>query len=278
MKRCRFEWVACGSCRHPEYMTNRKASLCPVNFPSYVGIIRHPDAGVMLFDTGYDPAFIEATHPFPERFYRWATPLTKGDTVIDALSARGLEAGDVTAIILSHFHGDHVAALHHFPHARIYCAKNGLGHLRGRSRFALTRQGMLPALIPAYIATRAHYFESCAPVMLPPAFSPFSHGADLLGDGSLLALELPGHCPGHWGLVLRNANDRYVFLLGDAVWSISAVEQQSPPPAITTAWLGNTASYRKTLASLHECFGTNRELVMLPSHCSQAARRVAESE
>lgn len=276
MKRCEFHWVACGSCRHPAYMTNRSASLCPADFPSHTGILRHPDAGVILFDTGYDPAFLKATQPFPELLYRWVTPVTLGDNIIDALAARGLKPDDVQGIVLSHFHGDHVAGLHHFPNARIFCSQAGLMQLRKQGRFALTRQGMLAGLVPQNIEKRARFFESLPPAALPSAFSPFTNAVDLLGDGALLAVELPGHCPGHWGLAMRDTHDRYIFLLADAVWSIGAIEQLTPPPRFTTAWLGNTTAYRRTLNALHRLHLHNPTLPLLPSHCIQAAQLLTE--
>ncbi|MCH2547109.1 MAG: MBL fold metallo-hydrolase [Alphaproteobacteria bacterium] len=273
MKRCSFEWIVCGTCHHPAYMTNRKASLCPVDFPSFVGIIRHPSAGIILFDTGYDAAFFKATNRFPEKLYRLATPVSLGENIVDALAARAIKPDDVTAVILSHFHGDHVAGLHCFPNAAIYCSHAGLHHLQGKSRFTLSRQGMLTALVPTDIHARAKFFESAPAIALPTAYAPFDRATDLLGDGSLLAVELPGHCPGHWGLALRQENDRHLFLIGDAVWSMGAIEQLIPPPRITTAWLGNTKRYRQTLSALNDCHRTNPDLLMLPSHCPQAAQR-----
>lgn len=59
MIRVGFRWLERGSCRHPQAMTIRGGSLCAVDFPALVGVIDHPDRGLFLFDTGYDPAFID---------------------------------------------------------------------------------------------------------------------------------------------------------------------------------------------------------------------------
>jgi len=56
-------------------MVIKGGSLCSVDFPALVGVIEHPSRGIFLFDTGYDPAFNDATKPFPERLYRWTTIL-----------------------------------------------------------------------------------------------------------------------------------------------------------------------------------------------------------
>ena len=75
MKRCGLRILEAGSCRHPEAVVRRGASFALADFPALVGVIAHPEAGVILFDTGYDPAFLAATRPFPERLYRLTTPV-----------------------------------------------------------------------------------------------------------------------------------------------------------------------------------------------------------
>ena len=271
MKRCTLHWVACGSCSHPEFMTQKSASLCPTDFPSHVAIICHPDHGVILFDTGYDPEFLKVTRTFPECLYRWTTPITLGDSVAEKLLQMGFSCDDVSAVVISHFHGDHVSGLHHFPNARIFCSKMGLDMVRKGNRFTRICKGLLSSLVPVNIEERSKYFEDFAPVILPSVFSPFTIATDLLGDGSLLAIELPGHCAGHWGMALRTQGDRYIILVADAVWNISAIEKRLPPPRITTAFLGNTNKYRETLSSLHDLYKAQRDVILLPSHCKTSA-------
>ena len=278
LKRTALEVVACGHCRHPAAMTMRGASWRVVDFPALVGVIRHPDAGLILFDTGYDPAFLAATRAFPERLYRLATPmhLAPGQSAVEQLAARGIAADDVRHVVISHFHGDHVAGLHNFPNARLHCARAGVRDLRARGRFGGARRGLLPALIPDRIDDAA-FFEDAPAVDLPDAFRPFERGADLLGDGSLIAVALPGHCPGHWGLALRRADDRPAVMGADAAWSIAAIERDAPPPAPVARLLGDAAAGRCTLHALHRLHRERPDTVLLPSHCPLAAERAGLS-
>lgn len=271
MKRCRVHILRAGECSHPAVMTRRDAGLGPIVFPALAALIVHPDEGPMLFDTGYDPAFFSATHPFPERLYRWATPvkLEPGDAVADQLPHFGFAPEDIRAIVVSHFHGDHVAGLARFPHARIFCARAGLSQVHRQGRFARVRQGVLAALAPADIDARAIFFEDRPRVALGPDLAPFDAGMDLLGDGSLLTVNLPGHCPGHWGLLVRQTDDRTRFLIADAAWSSGAVRDNMPPPRLTTALLGETATYRRTLNSLHRLGQGNPDILITPSHCGE---------
>jgi glyoxylase-like metal-dependent hydrolase (beta-lactamase superfamily II) len=266
-----------GSCRHPQVMTLRGGSFLPVDYHAVAMLLIHPEEGPILFDTGYDPAFLMATKPFPERFYRLVTPvdMPAGADAASQCRALGHQPEDVRHVILSHFHGDHVAGLHAFPNAAIHCARAGLLDLRRHNRLAATRRGLLPSLLPADIEQRARFFEDAAQVPLPHNFQPFDGGADILGDGSLLAVELPGHCPGHWGLALRDARWGSHLLVADAAWSLQAIRENRPPPALSTGWLGHTGKARKTLDTLHRLHARNPEMRLTPCHCPE---RAAEAE
>lgn len=271
MTRCRVHILRAGACSHPEVMTRRDGSLKPAVFPALAALIVHPVEGAILFDTGYDPAFFEATNTFPEILYRWMTPidLPPGETVAEQLPGFGVRPEDVTAVIVSHFHGDHVAGLKRFPNARIFCARAGLDQVRKPGRFARVRQGVLADLAPADIDARAVFFEDRPRLPLGPELSPFEAGADLLGDGALLAVQLPGHCPGHWGLVVRQDDGQTRFLIADAAWSSGAVRDNVPPPRLTTALLGQTGPWRDTLTALNRLWDRNPELLLTPSHCGE---------
>lgn len=271
MRRTSLAMAECGRCRQFHALTMAGAPWRIVDFPSLVGIINHPSEGLVLFDTGYDPAFLDATRPFPERLYRWATPVTlpDGQSAVERLAAMGHSPDDVRHVILSHFHGDHASGLRRFPNARLHCARAGLTDMRARSRLDRTRHGLLAALIPERIE-RARFFEDQARVALPSVFAPFEHGADPLGDGSLIAVELPGHCPGHWGLALNLDNGRHALLVADAAWSLNAIEREAPLPRFTAGLLGDPQAARTTLRMLHGMRGRN-ELALLPSHCRRAS-------
>lgn len=273
MRRCEIHFVQAGYCRHCEAMAIRGGSLRAVVFPALAGLLIHPSIGPVLFDTGYDPAFFNATAPFPQRFYRWATPpVILAETILAAQLGRfGVRAEDVRFVILSHFHADHVAGLGQFPRARIICAQAGLDAARRGSAFSALRQGVLRALIPRDIDDRVRFFEDCGRVALPGAFAPFVDGADLFGDGSCIAVALPGHAPGHFGLAACGADGRMNFLVADAAWSSRAIRENRPPPRLTTMLLGRTVPYRETLAKLHL---VSAEVLMTPSHCRERAAAI----
>ena len=265
-----------GSCRHPQCMTISGGSLRPTDYAALPVLIDHPRAGPMLFDTGYDPAFFTATQPFPERFYRWLTPATlaPGQDVASQCRALGLRPADIRHVILSHLHADHMAGLHAFPNAQVHCAAVGYHAATASSRWGGVRQGILRALFPDDLTQRLSVFEEGRSIALPGALAPFTQGVDLLGDGSVIAIELPGHSAGHWGLLLADAAHGWHFLIGDAAWSLEAVRENRPAPAITTAFLGQTQRVRATLAMLHQLHLASPNLRITPYHCPERAAEV----
>lgn len=273
MRQVKTETLVTGQCRHPEASTMRGSSWRAVDFPATAMLIQHPGEGPILFDTGYDPAFMAATEPFPERLYRWTTPvdMASGQDAASQCRARGVDPADVRHLILSHFHADHIAGTHAFPNAAIYCARAGLDEAGRGGRLAATRRGILRALLPPDFAARARFFEEASRVPLPADLYPFTDGADVLGDGSLIAVELPGHCPGHWGLVLNDARHGHHFLVADAAWSLEAIRRNAPPPAITSAFLGHVGRARATLSQLHDLHRRNPDVRLTPCHCRERA-------
>ena len=262
-----------GSCRAAEAMTIAGGAWRMADIPAVAMLIFHPEQGAILFDTGYDAAFLAATQRFPERLYRWAAPVNipAGSDAASQCLARGIEPGDVRHVVLSHFHGDHIAGLHRFPNAAIHCARAGLEDARRGGRFSGTRRGILSTLIPPDITARARYFEDRRIVNLPPELAPFADGMDVLGDGSLIAMELPGHCPGHWGLLIDDGRWGRHFLVGDAAWSLAAIRRNAPPPAFTSQMLGDTRLVRQTLNALHLLHRNNPGIRLTPFHCPERA-------
>jgi glyoxylase-like metal-dependent hydrolase (beta-lactamase superfamily II) len=273
MREVAVRLLAAGSCRHPQAMTLRGGSWGAATFPALPALLVHPVEGPILFDTGYAAGFLEATRPFPERFYRWLTPmqLPAGGDVASQCRALGIAPEAVRHVVLSHFHADHVAGLQAFASARIHCARAGLLGATRAGRWRSVCGGVLRGLLPSDIAQRARFFEDAKRVTLPSDAIPFTEGVDLLGDGSLLAVELPGHCPGHWGLMVADAHRGLHFLVADAAWSLEAIRRNAPPPALTTAFLGSTRRYRDTLAALHALHVRNPDLVLTPYHCMERA-------
>lgn len=267
-----LEWrlYEAGYCTHPELATRRGASAKACQFPALVALLRHPVEGLVLFDTGYSEHFIAATDPFPERLYRWTTPvhLQPHHSLAAQLRIDGIASSRIAWVVVSHMHGDHVGGLADFPEARMACAREAWDDLHARSRIGALRKGLLPRLLEGRDADRMRWFEGCSQVRLMPSFDCLGHAYDLFGDGSILLVPLPGHAAGHYGLLFRDAQG-WVFLVADAAWSSQSIRDNTPPPMLVTAWLGDTDAYRATLAMLHVLQRDAPEVRIVPAHCRE---------
>lgn len=266
------EWALfeAGHCRHPEIAARRDGSLRPCQFPSLAAALHHREHGWLLFDTGYASHFLHATEPFPERLYRWTTPVhgASEQALVGQLQQRGIAAAAVGHIVLSHLHGDHVAGVADFPDARVYCADAAWQHLRHCNRVSATANGYLPALLDDVPARLSCFSSLPLASTLPPELTGFAPVHDLFGDGSVLLVDLPGHAPGHSGLWFDDGHGP-VFLIADASWSSDALEQGVLPPGLVTAWLGDGPAYRDTFARLRALGQQHPHVRVIPAHCQR---------
>lgn len=263
-----------GHCRHPEWVTERGGRWGARCFPSISALIRHPSRGALLFDTGYAQHFLTATRRFPERLFRWVTPpaLPAAHTLTVQLQAHGLQAAQIGLVVASHLHADHIAGLRDLPRADCLLLRAEFRTQLSRGRFGGLRRGFLRALLPDDFGQRARMVDDCPRITLDPRLAPFAEAFDVLGDGSVLAIALPGHSPGQLGLLLRAAPDGQLLLLcADAAWSTRAWMQQRPPSWLARPLMHDWPAYLRTLAALGRIgHAAGERIAIVPSHCPQA--------
>jgi len=265
--------LAGGHCTHPEAMVHRDRLPRTCKFPALFARIDHPTRGVFLYDTGYARPFHEETSRWPGIIYGRITPVHLHDheSAAAQLARQGVAPTDVRGVILSHFHGDHIAGLRDFPSARFYFLPEAYATLRQRRGVRALRRGFLPGLLPPDFDARTAPLGG--PVALPRALAPFDTGIDLLRDGSLIGVPLPGHAAGQLGLVVR-ADGALRFLCADAAWSTRAIEELVLPNPLTYLIMDDRRAYRRTLHGLHLLRRRAPELDLIPSHCPRVWARI----
>lgn len=263
--------LSAGYCLHPELLTLRGGSLKPVAFPAGYALIRHPQVGPILFDTGYSARFFQETVSLPASLYRRITPVVykEEESAVLRLKDGGIAAEDVRYIVLSHFHADHVGGARDFPQAKFiylrksYDAVSGLGPVRA------TRAGFLPGLLPDDFNARSlPVDEFSAKRQLPGGF-PFTEAYDLLGDGSLLAVEMSGHAAGMISLFLSTEEHDYL-LCADTVWSSRAFRENRKPHPAAGLIMSSRSEYKQSFERLRHIHTQFPALRIVPSHCREA--------
>jgi glyoxylase-like metal-dependent hydrolase (beta-lactamase superfamily II) len=164
--------------------------------------VSHPD-GICLFDTGQTaraaaPGYLPRWHPFL-RLARFE--LGPEDEV-----AAQVDPASVRWVVLSHLHTDHVGGLEPFARAEVLVARTEWERARG---LAGRLRGYLPQHWPAGLEPRLVDFDG-------PAVGPFPGSYDVAGDARLLVVPLPGHTPGHLGLLVGDGGNPTHLLAGDA--------------------------------------------------------------
>ncbi|RLT42088.1 MAG: MBL fold metallo-hydrolase [Chloroflexi bacterium] len=275
MSSVRVTILMAGHCTCPEHIAIQGGRWRNIHFPAMFALIEHPRCGPMLFDTGYSERFFSETRRFPNRLYRLATPVTleEKQTAQAQLAARGIRPSDIERVFISHFHADHIAALGDFPRARYVYLPQAFEAVRSLAGWRALARAYLPGLLPSDFTERAAPVDMAAPRPLPPDYAPFATGFDLLGDESLLAVELPGHCTGQMGLLARREDGIIFFFVADAAWLMRSIAGNRLPHALANLIFSNPRLYRLTLAKLHRFHVSRPEVAIIPSHCAETLAR-----
>ena len=261
-----------GYCTHLERMIMKGGRYKVKKFPAMFMLITHPEYGYILFDTGYSERFFNETKSFPNKLYARLTPvfLKEEDLAISKLNEVGVVPEEISYVLISHFHADHVAAVGDFPNAKFIYMKGAYDNLRAKRPFGQLLNGFLPGLLPSDFEKRSLYLEQTQKTdKLNLSISKyFSDGFDVFGDGSLVCVELPGHYQGQVGLYLKSDGKEF-FLIADSVWSMKQVKHNLMPHFISKIANESMKDYKKTLNSLHHIYQESPELEMIPSHCGE---------
>jgi N-acyl homoserine lactone hydrolase len=176
-----------------------------------------------------------------------------------ALAAAGLSMEDVSEVVLTHHHGDHVDGLVHVSApVRAHDAE---------LRFAASTQArvmrrLLRQPLPLGFAPQPFALDG-------GPFGAFARSRALSDDGRIVAVETPGHTPGHVSVICVDDSDRHVMLAGDATDTLEQLHARradavAPDPKVHVATLNTILAH---------C--AQHPTVYLPSHDPESVARLA---
>jgi N-acyl homoserine lactone hydrolase len=178
-----------------------------------------------------------------------------------ALAAAGLSVDDVSEVVITHAHGDHIDGLVHLR-GTVLINETELRFLRSpmaRAMRRLLRQPLPPRFAPEPFALDGGPFGA------------FPRSRALSDDGRIVAVGTPGHTPGHVSVICVDDSGRHVMLAGDAT---DTLEQLHARRADAVA--PDTRVHTQTLETiLAHC--AQSPTVYLPSHDPDSAARFAAS-
>ncbi len=215
------------------------------------GIGVHPNEGAFLIDTGYGPQVTQGArrHWTLKLYNQLFGPSLNLDGALDVvLEKLGLEKDAVRNIVITHFHPDHISELSQFPDAQIFVRRLVFDAICERSRLTNLRHGVFTELLPEDLADRLINIDELPDV---PAPLGLGSGKDLFSDGSVLAIDLPGHAEGHFGLCFPQ-NDTPLLYAVDAQWLLSAILEHRIPGFPASLVATNAAALEQSASRIIE--------------------------
>lgn len=231
--------------------------------PIYVFLISHPD-GHILFDTGLSP------HCNDPGYSPWWMPtfgltssmsINSNEGVAMQLKNMGIEPKDLMAVVLSHLHHDHAGGLEDLIGVPTYMLEK---HWEAfKNHIKATIEGAMPQ----------HWPKNFAPKFLQAdggSVASFEKSYPITSDGKIVAIETPGHVPGHLSVIVWGDNGNGYMLMGDATYSLEALEKEE-----TDGINADPFKAVETLKKIKE-LARQKRIVVLPAHEEDAVRRLRE--
>jgi N-acyl homoserine lactone hydrolase len=225
--------------------------------PIWTWVIQHPE-GIFLIDTG-ENCRVSEKHYFKSSgpFANWLNStqfrfqVSRDEEIDRQLERVGLQATQISKVILTHLHLDHIDGIGHFPDTEILVNRTEWEHPFGD----------LPKLYPTWFRP--------IPVDLKDDFDVFGQSSFLTKSKDLVLVPTPGHTHGHCSVILKTDQGQ-LFFAGDVVY----YEQQ----LYNNQFAAANVSHKKSVATYEKikAYGKANKLIFLPSHDAQSADRLRE--
>jgi glyoxylase-like metal-dependent hydrolase (beta-lactamase superfamily II) len=229
-------------------------------------LIRHPSAGAILVDTGLHPSIAtDGKENFGTLGNRSGKPTLKaGEDVPAQLRKRGLDAGEVPIVVMTHMHIDHTSAISEFPNSTFVVSA---------TEWEAAAVGPKP-LLNGYRRPHFDYAFDYRTVDFDRAgndsYASFGRTFDLFGDGSVRLAFTPGHSAGHMSVIARLAQRDFV-IGGDATYMAGQLSGELPlPPRPFDAH-----NYRRSLQELRLFRRQFPDAPVTPGHDPEVFGRLA---
>jgi len=176
-----------------------------LSVPAFV--IEHPSKGLTVFDTGLSTAVVDEPGRYMGLLWATLVPVAAAERqdLASQMRAAGLAPEDVAFVVLSDMHFDHAGGVEAFPNAQIVVART--------ERQAALDDAWYDWYFPSDYDDVPRWLEIDYGEGAP--FATFAAHHDLLGDGSVVLVDLHGHSAGSQGVVVRTESGP-VLLTGNA--------------------------------------------------------------
>ena len=173
----------------------------------YFHVLRHPEHGFFLVDTGVERALgVAEEEAAIQGIVASFMQVDRMKIRQDTASWLARQSSPPAGVFMTHLHLDHVSGLRDVPDATPIYA--GPGETQDRAFTNLVVAPNISRALAGKAAIQQWQFE-------PEADAPFEAAVDIFGDGFVWALHVPGHTPGSTAYLVRTPEGP-VLLVGDA--------------------------------------------------------------
>lgn len=239
----------------PRYNGVAELSFEPWDFAIASVAVKHPSAGLVIIDPAFGRSIgrdLELAGPMV--MLLMGTERGK-QSLVDVMDGAGLSASDVQYALATHTHWDHIGALGDLPNAKVLLPRS---ELTWNSPF----HGSFDHGVMTHHLKRAKQNLWAFDFNGPP-IDGFAASFDVFGDGSIVAVPIPGHTPGSTAFLVRGKERTYLFT-GDATWTSRGIEL--PAHKLLTAVDFDLPTLAETIGRL-KAFNDNRpDVKIIPAH------------
>jgi glyoxylase-like metal-dependent hydrolase (beta-lactamase superfamily II) len=231
-------------------LVRRGAGLKTIRLTVRYGLIDMDRAGLCLVDTGVGPEVTRGERSAALRLYDsiLRPKLIESQSPQAVLHELGASTADVRRVILTHFHADHVSSLRDFADAEIISCGDAARRVMTMSSAAALHHGIFKELVPPLLQQRLRPLQS---LKRTPTDTVLGDGYDLFGDASYLAVPLPGHAFGHFGILWRDKAGPIIYAT-DAAWTTQSLLEDRTPWISSAVVFDDRSAGRKTQELLRE--------------------------
>jgi glyoxylase-like metal-dependent hydrolase (beta-lactamase superfamily II) len=224
---------------------------------------------LVLFDTGLDPALVSDPDYISSPIGRFLLKkifrfqIGPNDALDKQLEAINLAAADVSKVVVSHLHFDHIGGIAHTPQAELLVSKDEWRRLKAPNpeRDWILREHVE---LPGANWQPVEFVPTSDPLL-----APFGVCYDCMGDGSMILLPTPGHTPGSMSMLVRSSGLPPLLFVGDLTYELEALHNDQVPG------VGDAEQLKASFAKVRELEEALPDLVVLPSHGSSASKTLA---
>lgn len=215
-------------------------------------LVRHPKGDLMI-DAGFGRNVDQHVDRMPA-LMQWLASYVKEVPAADQMQRAGIDPRNIKQVIITHSHWDHISGLEDFPGVEVLMPPAELEFIRLRRM-----PGLIDDMIGKLNVRTFNFTEK--------PYENFTSSYDLFGDGTVVAVPLPGHTDGSLGVFVNLPSGKRFFFTGDLTWSEEGLTLPAERPWLARRLVDyGEEEVRRSIVRVHELMKKYPEMIVVPAH------------